>query len=750
MKYNKFFSMSKTETNIHHAEVFGMPSKEFDRVVEILGRNPNLLELEIFSILWSEHASYKHSLKWLKLLPRSGSNVVVEAGRDISGAVDIGDDEVCVFKLESHNHPCAVQPRLGASTGLRAVTRDVFAMGALPLAFLDSLRFGNDSRDTARWLFDEVIKGLSDFERRFDVPIVGGETFFCDTFNSSPIVNNMVIGVAKKDELVSAVARGKGNLIAVIGLATGSEGVDGDAFAADVITGHGTKQTTFDFMKTADVEKSLFRIIRKLIEEKLVIGIQPVGGQGIVGAITEMAARGNSGVTVTTKDVPRRDEGLSPRDILVSETWGRLLLCFDPDKTERIKSVVLEEGVDFGILGEVNDSRRFQLIEEGGLLADIPVEFLGLGGKAPVYDPPFEDDDEYPESVDIETLPEPDHYPAVVRRMISSLNLVSKKDLSKQFYRSLSEDDPSVKYPSDASIIEVSENGKSLLATIDCNPGYMNGDAYKGAQIAVAEAARNIICAGGTPLAVSDCLNFGNPADPKAYGAFVASVKGVADICKYFSLPVISGNVSFYNQRSVEGRIVPVTPSPIIGMVGLLNDKKHHTTLAFKHKGDMIFLIGRSRNDVNGSEYLRRIHKIDETVPPFFDMQEERELHQVISGLINKQLVRSVHDVSNGGLFFTLLECGIPIEFGFDITTDAEIRKDAFLFGESQSRVVVSVAPEQQDDFVDYMVEQEFPFSILGHVTKGEVRIDDESYGFISDIKKDFESYLQKWVDGLV
>ena len=292
--------------------------------------------------------------------------------------------------------------------------------------------------------------------------------------------------------------------------------------------------------------------------------------------------------------------------------------------------------------------------------------------------------------------------------MISSLNLVSKKDLSKQFYRSLSEDDPSVKYPSDASIIEVSENGKSLLATIDCNPGYMNGDAYKGAQIAVAEAARNIICAGGTPLAVSDCLNFGNPADPKAYGAFVASVKGVADICKYFSLPVISGNVSFYNQRSVEGRIVPVTPSPIIGMVGLLNDKKHHTTLAFKHKGDMIFLIGRSRNDVNGSEYLRRIHKIDETVPPFFDMQEERELHQVISGLINKQLVRSVHDVSNGGLFFTLLECGIPIEFGFDITTDAEIRKDAFLFGESQSRVVVSVAPEQQDDFVDYMVEQEF------------------------------------------
>jgi phosphoribosylformylglycinamidine synthase len=325
---------------------------------------------------------------------------------------------------------------------------------------------------------------------------------------------------------------------------------------------------------------------------------------------------------------------------------------------------------------------------------------------------------------------------------------VSKKYLSKRFSKSLKPDDTSVKYPSDAAIIEVDDKGKALVATMDCNPGYMTADPFVGSQIAVAEAARNIVCAGGTALAVSDCLNFGNPKDPKSYGAFVASVKGIAAACEFFKLPVISGNVSFYNQRSVEGMIVPVTPSPIIGMVGLLKDSSKHTTLAFKHKGDMIFLIGRSRNDVKGSEYIRKVHGINYSLPPFYDAREERELHQVISGLIDKRLVRSVHDVSNGGLFFTLLESAVPLEFGFDITTDAEIRKDAFLFGESQSRVVVSVSSENQDLFVDYMVEQEFPFSILGHVTRGEVRIDDESFGFIEDLKKDFEGYLKEWIKG--
>ncbi|GAO29561.1 AIR synthase-related protein [Geofilum rubicundum] len=560
----------------------------------------------------------------------------------------------------------------------------------------------------------------------------------------------MVIGIGKKDHLISAVAQGVGNIVAVVGVPTGKEGIDGDAFAADAITDNGTKGLSVDYLKNVEIEKDLFKVIQKFIDKKLVLGIQPVGAQGIVGAVTEMAARGGAGVEISTQEVPLRMEGLSPRDILVSESWGRMLICFNPEQLDKIKAIVKKQGIEMGVLGKVTNDGQLTLNEKGELLAKLPVNYLGLGGKAPVYEPVYVLDDAEFVHCNVDELPEPDHYPAVVKMMMTSLNLVSKKWLSKKFSKSLRADDMSTKYPSDASIIPLNDKGKALVATMDCNPGYMTADPFKGAQIAVAEAARNIVCAGGKPMAVSDCLNFGNPGDPKAYGAFVASVKGLAHACELFKVPVISGNVSFYNQRSVEGHIVPVTPSPIIGMVGLLKDAEKHTTLAFKHKGDMIFLIGRSRDDVNGSEYIRKIHGINTSLPPFYDEAEEQELHQVVAGVIDKKLVRSVHDVSNGGLFFTLLESAVPVEFGFDITTDAEVRKDAFLFGESQSRVIVSVSPEMQDAFVDYMVEQEFPFSILGHVTKGEVRIDDESYGFIKEMKKLFEGVLESWVEGKV
>lgn len=741
--------MSANDVTIYDAETFNISSDEFDRIQQILGRKPNLLELELFSILWSEHASYKNSLKWLELLPRSGDGIVIEAGKESAGAIDIGDGLVCVFKLESHNHPCAVQPRLGASTGLRVVTRDIFSMGARPLAFLNSLRFGDGERDTARWLFDEVVNGLADFEKGFGIPVVGGEVFFCNAFNSSPIVNNMVVGIARKDELISAVAKGEGNLVAIIGVPTGTEGIDGDAFAADVISDNGTKGITVDYMKNVEVEVKLYKLIQKFIREKIVIGVQPIGAQGIVGAVTEMAARGNSGITVRTDGVPLREAGLKPRDILISETWGRMLVCFSPENADKIRSLALEFDVEYGVVGKVTKDELFSLYSGNELLAQLPVKHLGLGGKAPVYDPVFENATVPADDYNVDDLPEPDHYPKVAKLMISSLNLASKKYLSKKFSKSLRAEDTSSKFPSDASIIEIKESGQALVATIDCNPGYMTSDPFIGAQIAVAEAARNIVCAGGKPLAISDCLNFGSPSDPRAYGAFVASVKGIAEACKLYNVPVISGNVSFYNQRSVEGHILPIVPSPIIGMVGMLKKAEQHTTLSFKHKGDMIFLIGRSRNDINGSEYLRLVQKIEVSKPPVYLPAEEQELHQVIVGLIEKGLVRSVHDISNGGLFFTLLESAVPLGFGFDITSDAEIRKDAFLFGESQSRVVVSVSPEKQDFFVDYMVEQEFPFSILGHVTKGEIRIDDESYGFVEDYRKLFENRLKDWVDNI-
>ena len=461
-----------------------------------------------------------------------------------------------------------------------------------------------------------------------------------------------------------------------------------------------------------------------------------------------MVRRGKSGIKLSTENIPTEIEGMSSRDVLVSETWGRILLCISPEKGDLIKEIVEKYELSYGVLGEVTEDKLFSLYENDKLLAELPVDYLGFGGKTPTYKPEFKlPEIDKSKDIEVESVQEPDHYPATVRSLLESYNLVSKKWIQEQYSPELRSQDLSLRYPSDASLIEIEPKGKALAATMDCNPGYMTVDPYVGAQIAVAEAARNIVCAGATPLAVSDCLNFGNPKDPKAYGDFVASIKGIAKACEFFDVPVISGNVSFYNHRSKDGEILPITPSPIIGMVGVLNDSSMHTTLSFRHKGDMIFLIGKSRNDINGSEYIRKVYDINESIPPYYDAEEERQLQDIISKVINEKLVRSVHDVSNGGLFFTLLECAVPLEFGFDVTTDAEIRKDAFLFGESQSRVVVSVSAEKETAFIDYMIEQKHPFSILGHVTKGEIRIDDESYGYVADIKKTFESKMKNWVE---
>ncbi|WP_016778954.1 phosphoribosylformylglycinamidine synthase subunit PurL [Anaerophaga thermohalophila] len=740
----------KDLSTIEDVEVLNMTSEEYEKIQTILGRVPNKLELELFSILWSEHASYKNSRKWLEILPRKADHVLVEAGKESAGVVDIGDGQVAVFKLESHNHPCAVQPRLGASTGMRVVNRDIFSMGARPVALLNSLRFGNSDRDTARWLFDEVVNGIADFEKGFGIPVIGGEVFFCDAFNTSPIVNTMSIGVAQKDELVSAVAKGEGNLVAVIGVPTGKDGISGDAFVADMISDGETKSISFDQMRDIQSEKHLYKALSSLIRENLVIGVQTIGGQGIIGALIEMASRGNSGIDFSVEEVPLREKDMSLREILISETWGRMLICFRPGDKEKIKSVVEGNSLSMGVVGKVNNSGILRCQKDGDTEVEFPVKYLGLGELAPVYEREASTERKLPESIKVEDIQEPDHYPAVVDKMLKSLNVTSKKWLTRKFSKTLRREAASTKFPSDAGIVELGTNNKALLATVDSNPAYFSSDPYNGARISVAEAMRNIVCGGGTPLAITDCLNFGNPYDPAAYADFVDAVKGLADACKFFDMPVVSGNVSFYNQRSVDGHIIPVVPTPVIGVLGIIKDVEKHTTLSFKHKGDMIFLVGRSRNDINGSEYLRAVHGIEKSLPPYFNPEEEKKLFSVLGDMVDHRLARSVHDVSNGGLFFALLESAVPMEFGFDITTDAEVRRDAFLFGEAQGRVIVSVSPEKQDEFVDFMVDKGMPFSILGHVTKGEIRVDDESFGYVDELKAKFENRLKWWAEGKV
>ncbi|WP_430810527.1 MULTISPECIES: phosphoribosylformylglycinamidine synthase subunit PurL [unclassified Carboxylicivirga] len=737
--------MSVLLPTIEEAEKLNLTSGEFDKIKELLKRHPNALELELFSRLWSEHASYKNSLKWLQTLPTKSDDVPVEAGDESAGVVDLGDGNVCVFKVESHNSPCAIQPRLGALTGLRVVMRDVFTMGAKPLAFLSSLRFGDGKRDTARWLFEEVAEGICEYERGFEVPILGGETFFSRGYNTTPIVNNMAIGVAPKDKLLFARAEGEGNLVLIIGARTGKDGVDTDVFETDMLAELDTPPVSLDQMMDVSIEKELLETVQQLSECVKLIGVQSIGTQGVVGAAIEMAARGNSGIDLYVEAIPQRQKNLTVKDVLLSQTWGRILICISPDELDKVKRVIEPLELAMAVIGKVNNKGLVNCSYKGEPVAELPVNIAMLGDAAPVYERSFEEQAEALPSINLDIYDEPDHYPDVVRTMLSNLNVASKRWLTDKFSKT---NDSQGDFPADAAFIPIEGSDKTLVATMDCNSRYMKSDAFVGAQIAVAEAARNIVCAGGRPVALSDCLNFGNPYDPRVYGTFVNAIKGITKACDDYTLPVVSGNVSFHNQRSENGHLKPITPTPVIGMVGVVDDKKHHSTLSFRHKGDMIFLLGRSRNDVNSSEYASSILNIKKSAAPFYDVEEERDLQAAVRNVIKNGLVRSVHDVSNGGLFFSLLESCIPLEFGFDITSDAEIRKEAFLFGESQSRVVVSVSPEKQDDFVDYMMGTDVSFSILGHVTKGEVRIDDESYGFIKDLKQAFEQRLAIWVEG--
>nr|WP_321451663.1 phosphoribosylformylglycinamidine synthase subunit PurL [uncultured Carboxylicivirga sp.] len=739
--------METSIPTLAEAEKLNLTSKEFDRIKEILKRTPNALELEVFSLLWSEHASYKNSLHWLQTLPTEGSKVIVEAGKESSGAIDIGNGLACVVKMESHNHPCAIQPRLGAHTGLRIVTRDVASMGAKPVAILNSLRLGDGKRDTARWLFSEISKGMCEFEQGYKVPIIGGETYFSKGYNSSPVVNNFAVGVVDSGKILKGIAKGRGNVILVLGAPTGKDGVDEDIFTPDPMVKVDTKPVSIKLLMDVSYEKQLQKAIYQLNDEGLLVGAENIAAQGIIGASCEMAGRGKSGIKLHLDQVPNRDEELTVRDAMMAQTWSRMLVCAKQNDIERIKEIANTYSLAVGVIGEVIESDDVECYFKDELKASIPYNFVGLAGGAPVYDPEYVSDSLEATDIKLDQFDEPDHYPDVVKVMMQNLNVVSKRWMTDKFDQSLSSDGDYFKYPSDAMYVDLEGKDQALTISIDCNSGYMTSDPFIGAQIAVAEACRNIVCGGGIPLGVSDCLNFGNPNDKNIYGTFINSIKGISKACKDFDVPVLSGNVSFFNQRSEEGQLKPITPTPVVGMVGLLESKHNHTTLSFRHKGDMIFLVGKSKNDVNSSEFATSILNIKQSVPPFYDVEEEKELQSAVSGMIRKGLVRSVHDVSNGGLFFTLLECGIPLGFGFDITSDAEIRKEAFLFGEAQSRVVVSVSQEKQDDFVDFMIETGVPFSILGHVTKGEVRIDDESFGFIEELKETFEKRLGTWVE---
>lgn len=742
--------MSEIKVTLKTAEQLGLGPQEFEKIKEILGRTPNFTELSIYSVMWSEHASYKNSIKWLKTLPRKGKFLLAEAGEENAGLVDIGNGLACAFKIESHNHPCAIEPYQGAATGVGGINRDIFTTGARPVAQLNSLRFGDINLDRTKWLIKGVVKGIGDYGNSFGVPVVGGEVYFENSYNTNPLVNAMSVGIMKKDELISAVAKGVGNPVYIVGSSTGKDGIHGATFASADITEDSADDIPSIQVGDPFQEKLLLEATLELNQTGAVVGMQDMGAAGIICSTSEMSAKGEHGMKINLDKVPLRQHNIEPFEILLSESQERMLVVVEKGKEKIVEKVFDKWDINCVIIGEVIAEDRLYFYMNDELVADVPATTLVLGGGAPVYEREYKKPAYYNEykKFSIDNVHEPADLKKVALALIRNPNIASKRWVYEQYDTMVRTNNMSTNFPSDAGIVNIKGTRSALALTVDCNSRYVMADPNKGTQIAVAEAARNIVCSGGEPIAITNCLNFGNPYNTEVFWQFVEAVKGMGKACRKFGTPVTGGNVSFYNQASIDGKVEPVFPTPTIGMLGLLKEKNNHMTMPFKNKGNMIFLIGRSQNDISSSEYLVSYHGIKESPPPHFDLDFEHKVHKVVMDIIRFSLVRSAHDISEGGLFITLLESGMPRCLGFDITTDAEIRKDAFLFGEAQSRVIVTVAPSRETDFIDFMLKQDMPFFTLGHVTKGDCRIDDISFGFICDLTKEYDQAIEKYIEG--
>jgi phosphoribosylformylglycinamidine synthase len=724
------------EATLKQATDLGLLPEEFEKIKTILGRTPNFTELSIFSIMWSEHCSYKNSIKWLKTLPRKGSRLLVEAGQENAGLVDIGHGLACAFKIESHNHPSAIEPYQGAATGVGGINRDIFTMGARPVAQLNSLRFGKIESEHTQWLMKGVVKGIGDYGNAFGIPVLGGEVFFDEVYQANPLVNAMSVGIMKAGDMISATSYGVGNPVYIVGSATGKDGINGASFASKDMTSESAADLPSVQVGDPFQEKLLLEATLELAQTDAIIGMQDMGAAGITCSTSEMSATKGYGMKIDLDKVPTRQAGMLPFEILLSESQERMLVVVKKGQEAVVERIFDKWDLNAAQIGEVTEGGRLHYYMQGKLVADVPAWDLVLGGGAPVYDREYKEPAYFAENkkFNIDSVPMPDNLPETGMKLLAQPNICSKRWVYEHYDSMVGTRNMSTNAPSDAGIANIKGTNTALALTVDCNARYVHADPKTGTAIAVAEAARNIVCSGGKPIGVTNCLNFGNPYNPEVYWQFVKAIEGMGEACRKFDTPVTGGNVSFYNQTVVEGKeTVPVFPTPTIGMVGILDDKRKSMTLDFKEKGDLIFLIGECKDDISSSEYLVKMHGVRNSPAPYFDIDREHAVQQAVTELITLGLISGAHDVSDGGIYTALVEMGIPRRLGFDITSDADVRMDAFLFGESQSRIIVTLDPEREDVFIEVLRGFKVPFTLLGHVTRGKMVVDDAHYGFIDD-----------------
>ena len=694
----------------------GILDSEYQYILDILKRPPTYLELGIFSVMWSEHASYKNSINLIKTLPREGKYLLAKAGEENAGVVDIGDGLAICFKIESHNHPSALEPYHGAATGVGGILRDIFTMGARPVAVLDSLRFGNPENPKVIHLLKEVVHGISDYGNCFGVPTVGGEVFFDEAYEGNPLVNVMAVGVAKQEHLAKSSAQGIGNFVVYVGAKTGRDGIHGATFASVELSDQSATQRTAVQVGDPFYEKLLLEATLEVIQAGLVVAIQDMGAAGLTCSSSEMAGKGGVGIELDLEKVPVREKGMTPYEIMLSESQERMLMIVEPKNLEEVQKVFQKWDLDAVVIGMVTSDKMLRVKFNGKILAEIPAEYLILGGKAPVYTREAKKPSYIKEkqSFNIDSLPEPENYISALYRILSEPSIASKKPIFSQ-YDYMVQIATKVEPGSDAAVVVIKGTDKAIALSTDCNARFCYLDPYEGAKAAVVEAALNVACSGGKPIAITNCLNFGNPYKPQVFWTFSESIRGMKDACIALETPVTGGNVSFYNENP-DGAIYP---TPVIGMLGLLEDYKKATTQWFKHSGDIIALLGNPGNELGASQYLKTIFgTVAGKVPPL-DLKFVKKIIDLLLNLIEEDVISSAHNISEGGLLVCVAECCFQPEdlIGADLNFPLTFNKSLEYFGESLDRVIISFNSENLHQIKSLCDKYAIPLKLIGTVS---------------------------------
>jgi len=714
----------------------GLTKEEYDKIVDLLKRKPTDTELGIFGVMWSEHCSYKNSKLVLKDLPTEGECVLQGPGEN-AGIVDIGDNQAISFKIESHNHPSAVEPFQGAATGIGGIIRDIFTMGARPIANLNSLRFGNLNNKRVQYLFKGVVAGISSYGNSIGIPTVGGEIYFDDVYEGNPLVNVMSVGLLDHADIATATARGAGNPVMVVGAATGRDGIKGASFASDELTEESDEDRPAVQVGDPFLEKLLLEASLELIKSGALIGIQDMGAAGLTSSSAEMASRGDSGIEIDIAKVPVREEDMTSYEIMLSESQERMLVVPKKGKENVVKDIFEKWGLHAEVIGKVTDDGMLRILNDGNKVAEISASLLA--DEAPEYTR----ETKKPEylrtikAVNREKI-KSDNFSEDLLKLLSSPTIASKKWVYEQ-YDHMVMTNTVVGPGSDAAILRIEGKNKAIALTTDCNGKYCYLNPYRGGAIAVCEAARNIVCSGGRPLAITDGLNFGNPMDPEIYWQFKNSVQGIIEACQKLKTPVIGGNVSFYNE-SPKGAI---DPTPIIGMVGLLYSISEQVTMDFKKEGDLIYLVGKNIDELGASQYLKlKIDKVDGIVPQL-DLDLEKRVQKTVRSAVKEDVIKSAHDCSEGGLAVTLAESCFENGLGINVDIDEPISDEALLFGESQSRIVVSIAPDDLHKFEEITVSNSVPYMKIGTVQGGEYKFNELINLDVGEMKSKWETAIE-------